>query len=408
MSTKVRSAVASPREHFLLVFGRVKRWQTNRIRAIWAVENHPDMGLYAKALGLTLSFRSLLRAKLQGSVQHNFVDHVKIYFQSGKGGDGCLSWRREKHVPRGGPNGGDGGHGGSVILRGNAQLWTLLDLKYRKHIKAKAGEQGMGDRKRGKNGPDEVLEVPLGTVVRNAETDEWLGEIVTDGQELVLVPGGQGGLGNWHFRSSTNQAPDKTTPGEPGSELTAILELKLLADVGLVGFPNAGKSTLLATVTAAKPAIADYPFTTLVPNLGIVKVSDYQSFVMADIPGIIEGAHAGKGLGTRFLRHIERNPVLVFVIPAEAQDVAAHYRILTFELEAYDPELMHRDRLLVLSKLDLLSEEELQALRQTYPKDHPVWEISAVQQKGTDALVYALWDKLKREDAADEAAGLTG
>lgn len=327
-------------------------------------------------------------------MKSNFVDYVKIYFSSGAGGAGAVSWRREKYVPRGGPDGGDGGRGGNIILRGNKQLWTLLDLKYRKFIKAENGEPGKGKKMNGRNGKDEVLEVPVGVVIKNAETGEIIGEITEDGQELLLLPGGRGGLGNWHFRSPTNQVPDYAQPGEPGKELCAIIELKLLADVGLVGFPNAGKSTLLSVLTAAKPEIADYPFTTLVPNLGIVKYREFYSFVMADIPGIIEGASQGKGLGTLFLRHIERNSVLLFLIPVTSEDIDREYQILCNELGAYEPELLHKKRVVALTKSDLLTEKEEKELQQKYP-DFII--ISAVAQKNLDKLNDLLWQKLNED-----------
>jgi GTP-binding protein len=276
--------------------------------------------------------------------ESNFVDYVKICCRSGAGGAGSVHLHRDKHTAKGGPDGGDGGRGGHIILRGNAQLWTLLHLKFRKHIIAQNGIAGSSGLKSGANGPDEYLEVPIGTVARDAETGQQICEITEDGQEIVLTPGGRGGQGNHHYKSPTNQTPRYAQPGESGQEIWNILELKLLADVGLVGFPNAGKSTLLASITAAKPEIADYPFTTLVPNLGIVPYRDYRSFVMADIPGIIEGAHEGRGLGHRFLRHIERNSLLLFMIPADAKDLRAEYAILENELAMYNPELMHKRR----------------------------------------------------------------
>jgi GTP-binding protein len=340
-------------------------------------------------------------------VKHNFVDYVKIYFRSGKGGDGCVSWRREKHVPLGGPTGGDGGRGGNVVLRGNRQLWTLLDLKYRKHIHAPNGQQGSGNRMTGRDGEDVVLEVPLGTAIRDAETDEYVGEVVEHGQELVLLRGGRGGLGNWHFRTATNQAPEYAQKGESGEERTLVLELKVLADVGLVGFPNAGKSTLLAATTAAKPAIADYPFTTLIPNLGIVRHRDYRTFVMADIPGIIEGAHQGKGLGVKFLRHIERNAVLLFLVPISADDVAAEYDILRRELGAYDPLLAHKPHLLVLSKCDVLEESErdkaIHKATKKLPKGTEWVAISAVTGWNLPTLLDRVWALVQAEREADAA-----
>jgi GTP-binding protein len=319
-----------------------------------------------------------------------FVDHVRIYFTSGKGGNGVVAWRREKFVPKGGPDGGDGGRGGHIILRGNTQLWTLLDLKYRKFIKAEAGANGGSSRKTGKNGKDEILDVPLGTVVKNDVTGEVLGEVVEDGQELIVLKGGHGGRGNWHFKSPTNQAPEYATPGGDAQELTAVLELKVLADVGLVGFPNAGKSTLLSVVSEAKPKIGAYPFTTLVPNLGIVRYRDHRSFVMADIPGIIEDAHKGKGLGTHFLRHIERNSVLLFMIPVDADDIRQEYEVLLRELELYNPELMFTPRLLALTKSDLI-DAELEGEISALLPDIPHLYISSVTQTGLQALKDRLW-----------------
>lgn len=289
--------------------------------------------------------------------ESNFVDYVKIFCQSGNGGPGSAHLRREKFVPKGGPDGGDGGRGGNVYLRGNAQMWTLLHLKYQRHIKAGHGESGGKQCSFGASGEDKYIEVPLGTVVRDAETGEFMMEITQDKEERILMPGGRGGLGNTHFKSATHQTPRYAQPGEPGIEGWVILELKVLADVGLVGFPNAGKSTLLAAVSAAKPKIADYPFTTLIPNLGIVSYRDRQSFVMADIPGIIEGAHTGKGLGLRFLRHIERNSMLLFLIPADAKDYRKEYQILMNELGKYNPELLDKQRFLAISKSDMLDEE---------------------------------------------------
>ncbi|GAB4254332.1 MAG: GTPase ObgE [Vicingaceae bacterium] len=323
----------------------------------------------------------------------NFIDYVKICCRSGKGGAGSASLRREKYVPKGGPDGGDGGRGGHIIVRGNKQLWTLLHLKYRKHIKAGNGQNGMKARKTGANGKDEILEVPLGTVAKDAETGKVLFEITEDGEEKILLEGGRGGLGNDHFKSSTNQTPRYAQPGEPGKEEWKILELKVLADVGLVGFPNAGKSTLLSTLSAAKPEIADYPFTTLVPNLGIVAYHDHQSFVMADIPGIIEGAHKGKGLGLRFLRHIERNSILLFLVPADSKDIKKEYHTLLNELEKYNPELLDKERILVISKADMLDEE----LKQEISKELKGMEflfISSVARYNLDKLKDIIWKKL--------------
>jgi GTP-binding protein len=327
-----------------------------------------------------------------------FVDYVKIYFRSGRGGSGVISWRREKFVPKGGPDGGDGGEGGSIILRANSQLWTLLDLKYRKNIHAENGEHGGGSRKTGKSGKNEVLEVPLGTVVKNAETGEELGELTEDGQELLLLPGGKGGKGNFQFRTPTNQAPDFSTLGKPGEELVAVIELKILADVGLVGFPNAGKSTLLSVLSEARPKIADYPFTTLVPNLGIVRYAGFKSFVMADIPGIIEGAHLGKGLGSQFLRHIERNSVLLFMIPADSDDIRKEYEILLKELELYNPDLLETPRMVAVSKSDLLDQELMDEVRKELSGIDHVF-ISAVAEQGLDVLKNELWRLLHLENA---------
>lgn len=321
----------------------------------------------------------------------NFVDYVKIFCRSGNGGAGSVHFRREKYVPKGGPDGGDGGRGGHVILRGNAQLWTLLHLKYRKHVHADNGVPGAGANKTGSYGKDEILEVPLGTVAKDAETGEIAGEITQDGEEFILCKGGQGGLGNTNFKSATNQTPRYAQPGERGVEGWKILELKLLADVGLVGFPNAGKSTLLAAVSAAKPKIANYPFTTLTPNLGIVSYRDNKSFVMADIPGIIEGAHAGKGLGTRFLRHIERNAVLLFVIPADSKSVQAEYDVLLRELKQHNPELLLKPRLLGISKSDL-TDPELRELISSELDGLPHLFFSAVTGHGIDQLKDRLWE----------------
>ncbi|MEY3398450.1 MAG: hypothetical protein RL220_1044 [Bacteroidota bacterium] len=324
----------------------------------------------------------------------NFVDYVKICCRSGKGGAGSAHFRREKFVPRGGPDGGDGGRGGHIILRGNAQLWTLLHLKYRKHVIAEPGQNGMGALKTGAQGKDEILEVPLGTVARDAETGEVHFEITEDGEERVLVPGGRGGLGNDNFKSSTNQAPTYAQPGEPGLELWKILELKILADVGLVGFPNAGKSTLLAAVTAAKPEIADYPFTTLVPNLGIVKYRDMKSFVMADIPGIIEGAAEGRGLGHRFLRHIERNSTLLFMIPCDAKDIRKEYEILLNELKKYNPELLDKKRILAITKCDMLDAVMMEQMKEMLPEGIPAVFISSASGMNLDRLKDMIWHQI--------------
>lgn len=324
----------------------------------------------------------------QGS---NFVDYVKICCRSGHGGAGSAHLHRDKFTAKGGPDGGDGGRGGHIILKGNSQLWTLLHLKYRKHVIAENGQPGGSALKTGRSGKDEILEVPLGTIAKDAETDEVLFEITEDGQTEILTSGGRGGLGNWNFKSATLQTPRFAQPGEPGREEWRILELKVLADVGLVGFPNAGKSTLLSVISAAKPEIADYPFTTLVPNLGIVSYRDNKSFVVADIPGIIEGASEGRGLGLRFLRHIERNSVLLFMVPADtSRSIKEEYEILLHELESYNPELMHKPRLLAVTKSDLL-DEELQGEMRNYLPDIPSVFISSVMQKGIQQLKDMLW-----------------
>jgi len=329
-------------------------------------------------------------------VESNFIDYVKFYARSGSGGAGSVHFRREKFVPKGGPDGGDGGTGGSIILKGNSQLWTLLHLKYKKHIKAENGGNGEGNQKFGKHGEDVILEVPIGTVAKNAETGEKLLEILEEGEEKVLLPGGKGGLGNVHFKSSTNQAPRHAQPGVEGIEATIILELKVLADVGLVGFPNAGKSTLLSTVSAAKPEIADYPFTTLVPNLGVVEYRDYKSFVMADIPGIIEGAAEGKGLGNRFLRHIERNSILLFMIPSDADDIKKDYEILMGELEKHNPELIDKDRLLAITKSDLLDDELIAEMKELLPKVDTLF-ISSITNTGIQELKDKIWRLLNQD-----------
>ena len=327
----------------------------------------------------------------------NFVDYVKICCRSGKGGAGSKHFHRDRTTAKGGPDGGDGGRGGHVILRGNKQIWTLLNLKYRKHVIAEHGDPGSANLKTGKNGKDEILEVPLGTVAKDAETGEFICEITSDGEEIVLLQGGKGGLGNNHFKSSTNQAPRYAQPGESGKEEWKILELKVLADVGLVGFPNAGKSTLLSVVSAAKPEIANYPFTTLVPNLGIVAYRDHKSFVMADIPGIIEGAHKGKGLGYRFLRHIERNAVLLFMIPADSDDILEEYQILLNELGQYNPDLLDKQRILAITKCDLLDDELMTELKEEFPKDVKVVSISSVSQQGLTKLKDEIWKLIHYE-----------
>jgi len=324
----------------------------------------------------------------------NFIDYVKIHAKSGHGGPGAMHFYRARGIPKGGPDGGDGGRGGHVIVRGNKQMWTLLHLKYRKHIMAEDGKRGDQNDRHGADGENEYIDVPLGTVAKNAETGEVLFEVTADGEQHILMQGGRGGLGNTHFKSSTNQTPTYAQPGEDFQEGWCILELKVLADVGLVGFPNAGKSTLLSVLSAAKPEIADYAFTTLVPNLGMVQHRNYQSFVMADIPGIIEGAAEGKGLGHRFLRHIERNALLLFLIPADAKDHLAEYNILLDELKKYNPELLDKDRVLAISKSDMLDEELEQAIKATLPKDVPLIFFSAMANKNLLELKDLLWTKL--------------
>ncbi len=324
----------------------------------------------------------------------NFIDYVKFNSRSGNGGAGCLHFHREKFIEKGGPDGGDGGRGGHVILRGNAQLWTLLHLKFRKHIHAENGTAGEGQNRTGAFGKDQIVEVPLGTVARRAETGELVCEINEDGQEVILSPGGRGGKGNSHFATPTNQAPQHAQPGEPGVDEWIILELKLLADVGLVGFPNAGKSTLLSVVSAAKPKIADYAFTTLTPNLGVVQYRENQSFVMADIPGIIEGAAEGKGLGIRFLRHIERNSVLLFLIPADTNDIKKEFEILLNELRKYNPELLDKKRLLAITKSDLLDDELKAAVKKELPKGIPTAFISSLTNQGIVELKDLIWKNL--------------
>ncbi len=321
----------------------------------------------------------------------NFVDYVKIFCRSGKGGSGSAHLRRERTKPRGGPDGGDGGRGGDVILKGNSQLWTLLHLKFTRHLFAGHGGSGSSNQKSGAAGKDIIVEVPLGTVAREEETEKILFEITSDGEQKILLKGGRGGLGNTHFKSATFQTPRFAQPGEPGLEGYFILELKLLADVGLVGFPNAGKSTLLSVVSAAKPKIDNYPFTTLTPNLGIVQYRDDKSFVMADIPGIIEGAAEGKGLGHRFLRHIERNSVLLFMIPADSEDIAKEYAVLLEELRRYNPELLDKKRVMAISKCDLLDEELTDAMRPLLPGGIPVVFISSVKGTGLISLKDLLW-----------------
>lgn len=326
---------------------------------------------------------------------NNFIDYVKIYCRSGKGGAGSMHFHRAKYLPKGGPDGGDGGKGGSVILVGNRNLWTLLHLKYQKHIMATDGGKGGESRSFGKDGEDKIIEVPCGTVVYDGTTGEYICEVREHGERIVLLKGGRGGLGNWHFRTSTNQAPRYAQPGEPAIEREVILQLKVLADVGLVGFPNAGKSTLLSVVSAAKPEIADYPFTTLTPQLGIVSYRDGRSFCMADIPGIIEGAAEGKGLGLRFLRHIERNAVLLFMVPATAEDIVAEYNILLRELEKYNPELLTKARVLAISKCDIGEQPDTEALSKQLGIE--VVAISSVSGLGISALKDLLWTELNKE-----------
>jgi GTP-binding protein len=330
----------------------------------------------------------------QGS---NFVDYVKVCCRSGHGGAGSAHLHRDKHTAKGGPDGGDGGRGGHIILKGSHQYWTLLHLKFRKHIIANSGEAGGSALQTGANGKDEILEVPLGTVAKNAETGEVLFEITEDGETKILTPGGKGGLGNWHFKSSTVQTPRFSQPGLPGKEEWIILELKVLADVGLVGFPNAGKSTLLSVVSAAKPEIADYPFTTLVPNLGIVSYRDGKSFVMADIPGIIEGAAEGKGLGHRFLRHIERNSVLLFLVPADTDHtIEEEYNILLNELTAYNPELLDKPKILAISKSDMLDDQLEREMSEQVPKGIPYLFISSVTGKNIQQLKDLIWKEINQ------------
>lgn len=326
----------------------------------------------------------------------NFVDYVKIFCRSGKGGAGSMHLRHEKFVAKGGPDGGDGGRGGHVILHANSNYWTLLHLKYARHVFAGDGENGGKSRSFGKDGKDKTIEVPCGTVVYDGETGEYICELTDDNQSVILLKGGRGGQGNWHFRTSTMQTPRFAQPGEPQIERTIILELKVLADVGLVGFPNAGKSTLLSVVSAAKPKIANYAFTTLEPNLGIVAYRDNKSFVMADIPGIIEGAHEGKGIGLRFLRHIERNAVLLFMIPADTDDICKEYDILINELEQYNPELLDKGRVLAITKSDLLDDELECAISKNLP-DIPTVFISSVSGKGIDTLKDLLWNELDKD-----------
>ncbi len=330
----------------------------------------------------------------------NFVDYVKIYAVSGKGGKGSVHLHREKYITKGGPDGGDGGRGGHVIIQGNKNLWTLVGFKFKKHFKAGHGEHGSKNRSTGADGEDVYMQVPLGTVIKDSETQEVLFEITEDGEEKILAEGGMGGRGNWHFKTATNQTPRYAQPGVAGQEVSVILELKVLADVGLVGFPNAGKSTLLSVITSAKPKIGDYEFTTLKPNLGIVEYRDFQSFVMADIPGIIEGAAEGKGLGHYFLRHIERNATLLFLIPADSNDISKEYEILLDELKRYNPELLDKDRLVAISKSDMLDDELMAEMKEELDKDFqetPYIFISSVAQQGISELKDRLWSMLNRE-----------
>ena len=326
--------------------------------------------------------------------QSNFIDFVKVFCRSGKGGPGSAHFRREAMEAMGGPDGGDGGRGGHIILRGNAQLWTLLHLKYQKHHRAEEGGSGGAARSSGKDGKDIIVEVPLGTIAKDAETGEVAVEITEDGQEIILLKGGRGGLGNDHFKSPTNQAPRYAQPGEPALENWFQLELRVLADVGLVGFPNAGKSTLLSVVSAAKPEIANYAFTTLVPNLGVVSYRNHRSFIMADIPGIIEGAAEGKGLGTRFLRHIERNSILLFMIPADSDDIIKEYTILLNELQKHNPELIQKQRLLAITKSDMLDDELMEEMKAELPTDLDTIFISSVAQKNITELKDMIWNKI--------------
>lgn len=330
--------------------------------------------------------------------ESNFIDYIKIYCRSGKGGAGSVHFRREKFVPKGGPDGGDGGRGGHIIIRGNRNLWTLLHLRYTKHVIAENGQPGMGALKTGASGEDRVIEVPLGTIVKDAQTNEFILEITEHGEEKILLEGGKGGKGNFHFKSPTNQTPRYAQPGEEGKEGWFIFELKLLADVGLVGFPNAGKSTLLSVVTAARPKIADYPFTTLTPNVGIVRYKDDKSFVMADIPGIIEGASEGKGLGLRFLRHIERNSVLLFMIPIDSENIVKEYEILIEELYKYNPELLHKPRVIAITKCDLVDKDFLKAIEKDISFEVPYIFISSVKYYNIDKLKDLLWTELNKEN----------
>lgn len=328
----------------------------------------------------------------------NFIDYVKILCRSGKGGAGSRHFHRAKYVPKGGPDGGDGGRGGHIILKGNRHMWTLLPLRYRRHVFATNGQSGGENRSSGKDGEDQIIEVPIGTTVFDAETGDFLCEVTEDGEEIKLLRGGKGGLGNWHFATATNRAPRYAQPGQPSIEKAVVLELKLLGDVGLVGFPNAGKSTLLSAISAAKPKIADYPFTTMEPSLGIVDYRGDRSFVMADIPGIIEGASEGKGLGLRFLRHIERNAVLLFMVPADSDDILKDYEILLNELKEFNPELADKSRVLAISKSDMLDDELRDELARELPEGVPAVFISAVTGQGLTELKDLLWREINSEE----------
>ncbi|OFY47426.1 MAG: GTPase ObgE [Bacteroidetes bacterium GWF2_41_31] len=324
----------------------------------------------------------------------NFVDYVRIFCRSGDGGSGSVHFRREKYIPFGGPDGGDGGKGGDIIMVGNAQMWTLLHLRYTRHLRAEHGGNGAKQQRTGSSAPDILIQVPLGTIARNNETGEMMGEIITEGQQIVLLHGGRGGQGNEHFKTAINQAPKFAQPGDEGLEASIVFELKILADVGLVGFPNAGKSTLLSVLSAARPEIADYPFTTLVPNLGMVAYRNQQSFVMADIPGIIEGAHEGKGLGLRFLRHIERNSILLFMVPADADDITEQYQILLNELRQYNPELLDKQRILAISKSDMLDEDLINEIAPSLPATIPHIFISSITNYKIMELKDLIWRSL--------------
>ena len=357
-----------------------------------------------ETLPFLLHFKIIINSDMADS---NFIDYVKVLCRSGKGGAGSRHFHRAKYVPKGGPDGGDGGRGGHIILRGNSHMWTLLPLRYRRHIFAGNGESGGAGRSFGKDGEDVIVDVPCGTVVFDAETGEYLCEVTDDGQEVKLLKGGRGGLGNWHFKSATNRTPRYAQPGEPAIEKSVILELKLLADVGLVGFPNAGKSTLLSAISAARPKIADYPFTTMEPQLGIVDYRGNRSFVMADIPGIIEGASEGKGLGLRFLRHIERNAVLLFMVPADADDIKEQYEILSNELEQFNPQLSDKPRVLAISKSDMLDDELRDEIAKTLPEGIPHVFISAVTGFGLTELKDMLWAEITDERNRIEVAPIT-